>query len=198
MVDNNKFLDFISHFLLILGALVVMFPLYVTWVASTHSTAEISQNYPMPLSWGGHAWKNYSVALLGGVADSGANISPTYPMLLTSFISALAIAFGKITISVLSAFAIVFFRFPGRNIAFFLIFVTLMLPVEVRISPTYEVVANLGMINTYPGLIIPLIASATATLLYRQFFLTLPKELSEAAKVDGASALRFFKDIVLP
>ena len=112
--------------------------------------------------------------------------------------SALAIAIGKIAISLLSAFAVVYFRFPFRALVFWMIFVTLMLPVEVRIFPTYQVVSDLGMLNSYAGLTVPLIASATATFLFRQFFLTVPDELTEAARIDGAGPLRFFKDILLP
>jgi sn-glycerol 3-phosphate transport system permease protein len=119
-------------------------------------------------------------------------------MMTVSLISAVVIAVGKIAISLLSAFAIVYFRFPFRQVFFWAIFVTLMLPVEVRIGPTYKVVADLGMLNSYAGLTVPLIASATATFLFRQFFLTVPDELVEAARMDGAGPLRFFKDVLLP
>jgi sn-glycerol 3-phosphate transport system permease protein len=119
-------------------------------------------------------------------------------MMFVSLVSALVIAIGKIAISLLSAFAVVYFRFPFRSLVFWMIFVTLMLPVEVRIFPTYQVVSDLGMLNTYAGLTVPLIASATATFLFRQFFLTVPDELTEAARIDGAGPLRFFKDILLP
>ena len=117
---------------------------------------------------------------------------------MVSLISALVISIGKIAISLLSAFAVVYFRFPFRNVVFWMIFVTLMLPVEVRILPTYKVVSDLGMLNTYAGLTVPLIASATATFLFRQFFLTVPDELVEAARIDGAGPMRFFKDVLLP
>ncbi len=119
-------------------------------------------------------------------------------MMLNSLISAVVIAVGKISISILSAFAIVYFRFPLRNFFFWMIFITLMLPVEVRILPTYKVVADLGLLDTYAGLTLPLIASATATFLFRQFFMTIPDELVEAARIDGAGPMRFFKDVVLP
>jgi len=119
-------------------------------------------------------------------------------MLQVSLISALVIAIGKIAISLLSAFAIVYFRFPFKMFFFWSIFVTLMLPVEVRISPTYKVVCDLGMLNSYAGLTVPLIASATATFLFRQFFLTVPDELVEAARIDGAGPMRFFKDVLVP
>ena len=119
-------------------------------------------------------------------------------MMVNSGIMALVIAFGKIGISIISAFAIVYFRFPLRNFFFWMIFVTLMLPVEVRIIPTFKVVADLGMLDSYAGLTLPLIASATATFLFRQFFLTVPEELAEAARIDGAGPMRFFKDVLLP
>ncbi|HBT6675301.1 TPA: sn-glycerol-3-phosphate ABC transporter permease UgpE, partial [Klebsiella pneumoniae] len=119
-------------------------------------------------------------------------------MMLNSFIMAFAITVGKIVVSMLSAFAIVWFRFPLRNLFFWMIFITLMLPVEVRIFPTVEVIANLNMLDSYAGLTLPLMASATATFLFRQFFMTLPDELIEAARIDGASPMRFFRDIVLP
>jgi sn-glycerol 3-phosphate transport system permease protein len=119
-------------------------------------------------------------------------------MLQNSFIMAMGIAVGKIAISIIASFAIVYFRFPLRNFFFWMIFVTLMLPVEVRILPTYKVVSDLGMLNSYFGLTIPIIASATATFLFRQFFLTIPDELAEAARIDGAGPMRFFWDVVLP
>jgi len=111
---------------------------------------------------------------------------------------AVAIALGKIAISIIAAYAVVYFKFPLRMTFFWMIFITLMLPVEVRILPTYEVVAGLGLLNSYAGLTIPLIASATATFLFRQFFLTVPDELAEAARIDGAGPLRFFRDVLLP
>jgi sn-glycerol 3-phosphate transport system permease protein len=119
-------------------------------------------------------------------------------MMWISLVTALVIAVGKIAISLISAFAIVYFRFPFRNLVFWTIFITLMLPVEVRIGPTYAVVSDLHMLNSYAGLTIPLIASATATFLFRQFFLTVPDELAEAARIDGAGPLRFLKDVLLP
>jgi sn-glycerol 3-phosphate transport system permease protein len=142
--------------------------------------------------------ESYRLALFGGETSMGSKLPAGGPMMLVSLISALIIAIGKIAISLLSAFAIVYFRFPLRNLVFWMIFVTLMLPVEVRIGPTYEVVSNLGMLNSYAGLTVPLIASATATFLFRQFFLTVPDELVEAARVDGAGPMRFFFDVLLP
>jgi len=147
---------------------------------------------------GTNALETYKIALFGGQSAAGSEITGSAPMMLVSLITALIIPLGKITMSMLSAFAIVYFRFPFRNLVFWMIFVTLMLPVEVRIGPTYEVVASLGMLNTYAGLSIPLIASATATFLFRQFFLTVPDELVEAARIDGAGPMRFFKDVLLP
>jgi sn-glycerol 3-phosphate transport system permease protein len=152
----------------------------------------------MSLWPGGHGWDTWKLALLGGRTSVGSTIAPVLPMLLTSLVSALLISVGKISISLLSAFAIVYFRFPFKQLVFWMIFVTLMLPVEVRISPTYEVVAGLGLLNSYAGLTVPLIASATATFLFRQFFLSVPDELVEAARMDGAGPIRFFRDILLP
>ncbi|MDO8789904.1 MAG: sn-glycerol-3-phosphate ABC transporter permease UgpE [Sulfuritalea sp.] len=195
MIENRPWLTFIAHATLILGVVVVAFPLYVTFVASTLTLEEIIQ-VPMTLLPGSHMMENYSQVLTAGAA-SGAG-APVGPMMLNSLIMAVVIAVGKISISIIASFAIVYFRFPLRNFCFWMIFVTLMLPVEVRIFPTYKVVSDLGMINTYVGLTLPLIASATATFLFRQFFLTVPDELAEAARIDGAGPLRFFKDILLP
>lgn len=149
----------------------------------------------MTLIPGGHLLENMKFIWVNGV---GANSAPFWLMMLNSFIMAFGITVGKITVSMLSAFAIVWFRFPLRNLFFWMIFITLMLPVEVRIFPTVEVIANLKMLDSYAGLTLPLMASATATFLFRQFFMTLPDELIEAARIDGASPMRFFRDIVLP
>jgi sn-glycerol 3-phosphate transport system permease protein len=176
----------------------VAFPLYLTFIASTQTAEQISRSIPMSMVPGNHFWETYRLALFGGETSLGSKVPAVWPMMQTSLISALVISIGKIAISLLSAFALVYFRFPFRNFFFWMIFITLMLPVEVRISPTYEVVSNLGMLNTYAGLTVPLIASATATFLLRQFFLTVPDELVEAARMDGASPMRFFKDILLP
>ena len=196
MVERRPWLKFITHAVLLAGVLVVGFPVWVTFVASTHTAQEIVQA-PMPLLPGSHLWHNYAAALTGSEHGQGSG-APVAQMMWVSLVSALVIALGKIAISLLSAFAIVYFRFPLRNFFFWAIFVTLMLPVEVRIFPTYQVVADLHMLNTYAGLTIPLIASATATFLFRQFFLTVPDELVEAARVDGAGPMRFFKDVLLP
>ena len=191
MVEKRGRALWLTHALMILGVLIVFFPIWLAFVASTVTQPEIVSP-PMPLLPGEHFFDNYKRALLSGV-----NV-PVYTMLLNSLVMALGIAIGKIIISLLSAFAIVYFRFPGRTTFFWMIFITLMLPVEVRIVPTYEVIAGFGMLNSYSGLIFPLIASATATFLFRQFFMTVPDELAEAARVDGAGPMRFFIDIILP
>ena len=196
MVERRPWLAALSHLILIAGVLVVAFPVYITLVASSHTAQDVVQ-VPMPLLPGAHLWDNYATALLGDRQGSGSHAS-VGRMMVVSLISALTIALGKIAISLLSAFAIVYFRFPFRMAFFWAIFVTLMLPVEVRIGPTYQVVADLGMLNSYAGLTVPLIASATATFLFRQFFLTVPDELTEAARVDGAGPMRFFVDILVP
>jgi sn-glycerol 3-phosphate transport system permease protein len=179
-----------------LGLLIVAFPVYMTFVASTHDQATILSG-PVPLLPGRFFAENYRTVLLSGLGTSSSS-PPVALMMFNSLIMALAIALGKIAISIIAAYAVVYFKFPFRMTFFWMIFITLMLPVEVRILPTYEVVANLGLLNSYAGLTIPLIASATATFLFRQFFLSVPDELTEAARVDGAGPLRFFRDVLLP
>ena len=196
MVERRATLGLLAHAMMIFGMLVVAFPLYLAFVASTHTAQEIVQA-PMPLLPGSHLWDNYAAALTGHGGGAGSN-APVGRMMWVSLVTALVIAFGKIAVSLLSAFALVYFRFPFRGLFFWAIFVTLMLPVEVRILPTYKVVSDLGMLNSYAGLTIPLIASATATFLFRQFFLTVPEELVEAARMDGAGPMRFFWDILIP
>lgn len=191
MVEKKGSSLWLTHALMIFGILIVFFPIWLAFVASTVTQPEIVKP-PMPLLPGGHFIENYTRALFAGV-----NV-PVATMLFNSLIMAIGIAVGKIIISLLSAFAIVYFKFPGRSTFFWMIFITLMLPVEVRIVPTYEVVAGFGMLNSYSGLIFPLIASATATFLFRQFFMTIPDELAEAARVDGARPMRFFIDIIIP
>jgi sn-glycerol 3-phosphate transport system permease protein len=195
MLGASRTSRYVAHAVLILGILIVAFPIYYTLIASTHSLVTILRP-PLPLLPGGEAFANYWEALTGGIGRIGGVDVTT--LLFNTTVVALAIAIGKIVISILSAFAIVFFRFPFRMTFFWLIFITLMLPVEVRILPTYKVMVDLGLIDTYTGLTLPLMASATATLLFRQFFLTIPGELVEAARVDGAGPLRFFRDILLP
>jgi sn-glycerol 3-phosphate transport system permease protein len=196
MVERRPGLSLLTHLVLLLGLLIVALPVYITFVASTHSNEAIIHP-PMPLTVGSELVENYG-AVLTGTQGGGGSKAPVARMMMVSLICALTIAIGKIAISLLSAFAIVYFRFPLRKTVFWAIFVTLMLPVEVRIAPTYQVVSDLGMLNTYAGLTIPLIASATATFLFRQFFLTVPDELAEAARMDGAGPMRFFKDVLLP
>ena len=196
MVENRPWLTFAAHAVLLLGLLLVAFPVYMTFVASTHDQATMLSG-PVPLLPGRFLAENYRTVLFSGLGAS-ASSPPVALMMLNSLVMALAIALGKIAISIVAAYAIVYFRFPFRMTFFWMIFVTLMLPVEVRILPTYEVVANLGLLNSYAGLAVPLIASATATFLFRQFFLSVPDELTEAARIDGAGPLRFFRDILLP
>jgi sn-glycerol 3-phosphate transport system permease protein len=195
MVENRPWLTFFSHAILIAGMLLVAFPLYITFVASTLTLDQIL-TVPMPLVPGDQLWANYSQVLTAGSQTGAA--APVGRMMLNSLVVALVIPLGKISISIISAFAIVYFRFPLRNFLFWMIFVTLMLPVEVRIIPTFKVAADLGILNSYAGLTLPLIASATATFLFRQFFMTVPDELAEAARIDGAGPMRFFIDVLLP
>ena len=195
MIERHSVGRPIAHVVLVLGVVFVAFPIYYTLTGSTLRSPQIIAP-PMPLVFGDQGPANYAEALTGGIGSIG-GVS-VFRLLFNSTVMALGIALGKIAISLLSAFAIVFFRFPFRMAFFWLIFVTLMLPVEVRILPTYKVMVDLGLIDTYAGLILPLIASATATLLFRQFFMTIPNELVEAARVDAAGPMRFFKDILIP
>jgi sn-glycerol 3-phosphate transport system permease protein len=194
MVENRPFAQFMAYLTLALGVVIVAFPVYLAVMASTFDTATII-NGNMPLVPGDQASENYTRTLLYGGMHAR---QPVGGMMFNSMIMALGIAIGKILISILSAFAVVYFKFPFRKTAFWIIFITLMLPVEVRIYPTYKIVADLGLLDTYTGLVMPLIASATGTLLFRQFFMTIPDELLEASKIDGAGAFRFFKDTLLP
>nr|WP_113865723.1 sn-glycerol-3-phosphate ABC transporter permease UgpE [Brenneria salicis]NMN93231.1 glycerol 3-phosphate ABC transporter membrane protein [Brenneria salicis ATCC 15712 = DSM 30166]RBP64092.1 glycerol 3-phosphate ABC transporter membrane protein [Brenneria salicis ATCC 15712 = DSM 30166]RLM31122.1 glycerol-3-phosphate transporter [Brenneria salicis ATCC 15712 = DSM 30166] len=194
MIENRRGLDIFSHLMLIVGIVAVLFPLYVGFVAATLNNQDVFQS-PMSLMPGSFLWENLRDIWLHGAGNSP---TPFGRMLLNSFVMALAITLGKITVSILSAYAIVYFRFPLRSLFFWMIFLTLMLPVEVRIFPTVEVIARLDMMDSYTGLTLPLMASATATFLFRQFFMTLPDELLEAARIDGASPMRFFFDMVLP
>jgi sn-glycerol 3-phosphate transport system permease protein len=195
MVEHRPLSDFIAYAILTFGIFIVAFPVYLAFIASTHDAATVV-NGNMPLLPGAHTAENYYRAVVQGASRQMRE--PVASMLFNSFVSAIGIALGKIFISVLSAYAVVYFRFPFRKTAFWIIFVTLMLPVEVRIYPTYKVVADLHMLDTYAGLILPLIASATGTLLFRQFFMTVPDELLEASRIDGAGPFRFFKDTLLP
>ena len=194
MVEHKPLRVFVTHWVLILGVIIIVFPIYIAFVASTHLTEDVV-NTVQPW-FGDQLAENYGTVLGAGKQTAGG--VPVGIMMFNSLIMALGIAFGKIAISITSAYAIVYFRFPFRMGFFWIIFLTLMLPVEVRILPTYKVVVDLGLLNSYAGLILPLIASATATFLFRQFFLTIPDELAEAARVDGAGPIRFFMTILLP
>ena len=207
MVERTRGLDLVCHGILILGGLMVCVPIYFAFVVGSHTASEVL-TVPPPWLPGTRFLENAAVAWTKG------NLGRLF---FNSFVVAIGIAVGKIAVSLLSAFAITYFRFRFRMVAFWAIFVSLMLPVEVRILPTYEAVANVAlplqwlaeaagievtldwnMMNSYGGLILPLIASATATFLFRQFFLTVPEELCEAARIDGCSPLRFFRSILLP
>jgi len=188
--------DWTAHLILLAGVALFVFPVYLAFVGSSHDLGTVSRG-EMGLRPGPYLTRNFTQAWTTGAGERIRG-APVRAMMRNSFIMGLVVALGKIAISLLSAFAVVFFRFPLRMFFFWGIFVTLMLPVEVRIIPTYKVVSDLGMVNTFGGLTIPLIASATATLLFRQFFLTVPDELVDAAKVDGAGPMRFFWSILLP
>jgi sn-glycerol 3-phosphate transport system permease protein len=186
----------ISHAILAVGVAVFAFPIYMAVIGSTHDVGTIGRGN-LPLRPGVHAGENYAQAWTQG---SGQRVRATRVarMMGNSLVMAVVVTAGKIAVSIVSAYAVVFFRFPWRMVFFWMIFITLMLPVEVRIIPTFKVVSDLGMINTFTGLTVPLMASATATLLFRQFFMTIPDELVEAAKMDGAGPLRFFWRILVP
>jgi len=194
MIENRPWLAYVTHGVLVLGLIVISFPIYIAFVASTH---EVENLIATVQPWfGGALIENYLTVLQSGKQNAGG--VPVNTMMFNSLVMALGIMVGKISISIISAYAIVYFRFPLRMFFFWIIFLTLMLPVEVRILPTYKVVVDLGLLDTYAGLTLPLIASATATFLFRQFFLTVPDELAEAARVDGAGPIRFFVTILLP
>ncbi len=195
MVEDRRLGDLIAYVILTIGVLIVAFPVWLTFVASTWDAATVI-NGQMPLYPGPYFFENYNRILF--IGTSSTTREPVIGMMLNSFVMAMAIALGKIFISVLSAYAVVYYRFPFRMAAFWIIFITLMLPVEVRIFPTFKIVSDLNMLDTYQGLSIPLIASATGTLLFRQFFMTVPDELLEASKIDGAGPFKFFKDTLLP
>lgn len=196
MIEARAGTTWLPHLILVTGVVIFAFPIYMALIGSTHDAGTIGRG-SLPLYPGEFGVENYSQAWTQG---SGQRVMavPVARMMFNSLVMAIVIAVGKIAISIISAYAVVFFRFPLRMFFFWMIFITLMLPVEVRIIPTFKVVSDLGMINTFAGLTVPLIASATATLLFRQFFLTIPDELVEAAKIDGAGPLRFFKEIVVP
>ena len=195
MVEQEGLQRYVAHLVLWIGIAIVAFPVYLAIVASTQDNAAIA-NGQMSLLPGGHFLETYYRTIFVGASSS--TREPVGTMLLNSFVMAMLIAVGKIAISIISAYAIVYFRFPFRMAIFWLIFITLMLPVEVRIYPTYKIVADLHLLDSYAGLSLPLIASATATLLFRQFFMTVPNDLWDASQIDGAGPVRFFKDTLLP
>ena len=194
MIEQRKSAKAFPHIVLWISILIIIFPIYFVFVASTRTSAEILAA-PMPIYPGPHLIENYGRALTEGAKNLGAS---AFTMMKNSFIMAMGISIGKIVVSLLAAFAIVFFNFPGRKFCFWAIFITLMLPVEVRIMPTYKVISDLGMINTYAGLILPMIVSATAVFLFRQFFMSVPREIAEASQIDGATSMQFFRRILVP
>lgn len=194
MTEHTPIQRFLPHFFIILSIVILLFPIWLVFIASTHTSAEILAA-PMPLKMGGHLFENYKNAIVQGNKNLGAS---ALVMMKNSLVMALGIATGKIVVSLLAAFAIVFFHFRFRKFCFWAIFVTLMLPVEVRIMPTYKVISDLGMLNSYAGLILPMIVSATAVFLFRQFFMTVPREIAEASQIDGATPMQFFWRILLP
>jgi sn-glycerol 3-phosphate transport system permease protein len=195
MVERRRFGNLVPYLVLSIGVFIVAFPVYLCFVGSTHPQTLVA-NGQMPLTPGPLFFDTYYKTLF--VGTSGTTREPVSGMLFNSFVMASVIAIGKIAISILSSYAVVYFKFPFRMAAFWLIFMTLMLPVEVRIYPTYKIASDLHLLDSYAGLTIPLIASATATLFFRQFFMTIPDELIEASKLDGAGPFRFFKDTLLP
>ena len=194
MIEQRKSARAFPHIILWIAILIIIFPLYFVFVASTRTSADILAA-PMPLYPGTHFLENYGRALTEGAQNLGAS---AMTMMKNSFIMAMGISIGKILVSLLAAFAIVFFNFRGRKFCFWAIFITLMLPVEVRIMPTYKVISDLGMLNSYAGLILPMIVSATAVFLFRQFFMSVPREIAEASQIDGATSMQFFRTILVP
>jgi len=194
MIERSFARRVLPHVFLVLALFVIVFPIWLVFSASTQTLADVL-DAPMPIVPGRHLVENYSRALLQGTENLGASAST---MVKNSTIMALGISVGKIVISLLATYAIVYFRFPFRGFCFWTIFITLMLPVEVRIMPTYKVITDLGMLNSYPGLIMPMIVSATAVFLFRQFFMSVPREMAEAAQIDGAGPMQFFTRILVP
>jgi sn-glycerol 3-phosphate transport system permease protein len=194
MIERSLIRRFLPHAYLVVAVVVIVFPIWLVFSASTQTLADVL-DAPMPIVPGRHFLDNYSRALLEGTQNLGAS---ALIMVKNSSIMALGISVGKIVISLLATFAIVYFRFPLRGFCFWTIFITLMLPVEVRIMPTYKVISDLGMLNSYPGLIMPMIVSATAVFLFRQFFMSVPREMAEAAQIDGAGPMQFFGRILVP
>ncbi len=185
----------LSHGFLCFFIMLMLLPIYLALVAASHEGSAMMQA-PIPMFPGTLLFSNMKEVLTQGLSVTGGE--PLTSMLFNSFCMALAIAFGKIVIALGSAFSLVYFDFPFKKWCFALIFATMMLPIEVRIVPTFQVVASFGLLNSFTGLTLPLFVSATGTFLFRQFFKTIPSELVDAAKLDGAGAVRFFFDILLP
>ncbi len=194
MTEHTRYRRILPHVFLWIAVFIIIFPIFLVFIASTHANEDIL-SAPMPIVPGGDMVVNYTRALLEGSKNLGAS---AFTMIRNSLIMALGISTGKIVISLLAAFAIVFFHFPGRKFCFWAIFITLMLPVEVRIMPTYKVISDLGMLNSYAGLILPMVVSATAVFLFRQFYLSIPREIAEASQIDGATPMQFFRNILAP
>jgi len=194
MTEHSRLQRLLPHVFLLIAVFIIAFPIWLVLVASTHTSAEIMAA-PMPVTPGLHFLENYGRAILEGNKNLGAS---ALTMMKNSLVMALGISTGKIIISLLAAFAIVFFDFRLKAFCFWSIFITLMLPVEVRIMPTYKVISDLGMLNSYSGLILPMVVSATAVFLFRQYFMTIPREMAEASQIDGASSIQFFWHVLLP
>ncbi|MGG7518974.1 ABC transporter permease subunit [Allorhizobium undicola] len=189
---KTKFFD---HLILLAGCLVMLAPVIVAFTTSTHSAPEIHQKGLM-LSLGDQFGATYHKVLFAQTGFNGKVTGLT--MMMNSLILGLGFAIGKIVLSMMAAYAIVYFRFRFSTLAFWLIFTTLLLPLEVRILPSYQVMSDLHLLNTYTGLILPLLASATGTFFFRQFFRSVPEELLEAARIDGAGPFKFFIDVLVP
>ncbi|MBN1518998.1 MAG: sn-glycerol-3-phosphate ABC transporter permease UgpE [Spirochaetales bacterium] len=194
MTEHSRVRRIAPNLWLWLAIIVLVFPIYLVFIASTHTSADIL-SAPMPLTPGPHLLENYKEAVVEGSKNLGAS---ALTMMKNSLIMALGISIGKIVVSLMAAYAIVFFKFPLRKFCFWSIFITLMLPVEVRIMPTYKVISDLGMLNSYAGLILPMIVSATAVFLFRQYFMSIPREMAEASQIDGATPMQFFWHVLLP
>ncbi len=184
-----------DHVILILGSLFMLVPILMVLQTVTTPDLETIKNGP-GLTIGTELDDNFAKAMFKASGFAGENTGTS--MLINSLILGIGFAVGKIVIGMMAAYAIVYFRLRFATLAFWLIFTTLLLPLEVRILPSYEIVQKLGMLNTYSGLIIPLVASATATFFFRQFFRSVPNELVEAARIDGAGPVKFFVDILVP
>lgn len=185
----------LRHLILVVGSLLMMVPLLIAFLTSTHQAVDIHSG-GLQYSLGTAFGDNYRAVLLDRSGFTKSINGMT--MLGNSLLLGLGFAVGKIVVSMAAAYALVYFRIRGAGVVFWLIFTTLLLPLEVRILPTFETVHRMGLANTYTGLILPLIASATGTFYFRQFFRSVPDELLDAARMDGAGPFKFFVDILLP